>query len=89
MKRFVYLLRDLATESFSVPMFFQSEAEARRSIGDAASRPSDDNLMNQHPEHFMVYYAGTYDDQDGLISSVPAEFVFRVTDVMRQKQLEL
>lgn len=75
MIRGVYLIRDTALGSFLIPMFFQSEGAARRAFADEVNRSAEDNIMFQHPEHFQLYYAGSYDDASGLITCDSPTFV--------------
>lgn len=72
MIRGVYLIRDTALGAFLIPMFFQSEGVARRSFTDEVNRSAADNMMNKHPEHFQLYYSGTYDDENGVFDLLPA-----------------
>lgn len=83
MIKLIYTLRDTATEVFLVPMFFHSEAEARRSVGDVVNRKADDNIICQHPEHFQLFYIGTFDDSTGIFKTVPPEFVTSAIDLVR------
>lgn len=75
MIRGVYLIRDTALGSFLIPMFFQSEGAARRAFSDEVNRAAEDNIMFQHPEHFQLYVAGSYDDESGVITCSAPTFV--------------
>jgi len=65
MKLNVYAIRDQAVGAFNTPIFLRSHGEAIRSFADGVNNPGKDNLLNQHPEHYTLYWLGEYDDQYG------------------------
>lgn len=71
----VFIIRDTAVGAFLVPVFFPSEGAARRAFTDEVNRSDVNNMMNKHPEHFQLYYSGAYDDESGLLSCHPPDFV--------------
>jgi len=63
-------IRDRASDSFSIPMFFNQIGSAVRAFGDEVKRPADNNNLNKHPEDFDLYLLGEFDDQTGEFSTV-------------------
>lgn len=84
MIRNVYLIRDTALNAFLIPMFFQSEGAARRAFSDEVNRVASDNIMNAHPEHFQLYFCGSYDDESGVITASPPQFLVDALSVVVQ-----
>lgn len=82
MIRRIYLVRDTAVGAFSNPMLFTSEGAARRNFADEVNRESVENIMNRHPEHFQLYFAGDYDDESGLFKTYPPEFILDATQAL-------
>jgi len=82
MIRQVYLIRDTALDAYLVPMFFQSRGAALRAFGDEVNRRAPDNQMFNHPEHFQLWLAGTYDDDAGVFATIPPEFVVGAQDLV-------
>lgn len=58
---------DVAAQAFGRPVFVPSEGVAVRSFSDEVNREAVDNEMNKHPEDFILYYLGTWNDSDGVI----------------------
>nr|QJB20982.1 MAG: nonstructural protein [Microvirus sp.] len=71
----VFLIRDTALDTYMIPNFFVSEGQARRSFSDAVNNKAPDNLLNTHPEHFSLYYAGVFNDQTGAFVSEAPSFI--------------
>ena len=46
------------------------ESRLRRAMNSC-----EDNIMFQHPEHFQLYVAGSYDDESGVITCSAPTFV--------------
>lgn len=62
---FVLSVRDTAADCFGQPMFTPSLGGAVRSFGDEVNRKSENNALANHPEDFILYQLGTFDDSTG------------------------
>lgn len=65
----VYSIRDSAAEIFHPPFFKGTHLEAERNFKMLVNEPRSETLYN-HPEHFDLYYLGTYDSGTGKIQSL-------------------
>lgn len=64
MKLVVFSVLDKAVGAFLQPFFSRSKGEAIRSFTDAAGRP--DEPFMKHPDDFVLYFIGEFDDSSGL-----------------------
>ena len=62
MKHMVYSVYDTATETFMLPIFAKTEAEALRGFKKACQSP--DNQLGQFPGDYHLYYIGEYTDHN-------------------------
>ena len=62
MKHMMYSVYDTATETFMLPVFAKTEAEALRGFKEAASR--EDNQIGKHPGDYHLYYIGEFTDHN-------------------------
>lgn len=84
MKHGVFAVRDTCIGSFLMPMFFPNNAGAVRALGDAVNKPKEDNNFYQHPEHYQLYHIGNFDDEVGIVVSLPApEFIVDCQSLVR------
>lgn len=60
----VCAVRDTVADVYNRPYFTQSAGVAVRSFSDEVNRQAEDNQLYKHPEHFVLYELGTYDDAD-------------------------
>lgn len=65
MKLVICGIRDLAADAFMRPFFVPSVGVAQRMFGDEVARNADDNNMNRHPEHFVLFKLGEFDETSG------------------------
>lgn len=66
MKHLIFSVRDLSAAAYGRPFYSTARGLAIRSFMDEVNRPSEDNLLYQHPEDFTLHYLGTFDDSDAL-----------------------
>lgn len=64
-------IRDTKAEAWTSPMFFQSNAQAVRSFGDAVKDRSSD--FGKHPEDYHLFWVGEFDDQTGKLEAMVPE----------------
>ena len=70
MKLKVCCVYDRAVESYAQPMFVQHIGQAVRSFGDEVKRVHSEgnpSPLNQHPEDYLLYELGTFDNDTGLL----------------------
>nr|QJB20112.1 MAG: nonstructural protein [Microvirus sp.] len=64
----IYSIRDSKGEIYNTPFFQKSHGEAERNFRELTR--DDKSMICKYPEDFDLYYLGTYDDQNGTISSL-------------------
>lgn len=60
----IVAIRDLKAECYGQPNFVVNPQVAARSFADEVRRADPLNMLWKHPADFMLFYLGTYDDQD-------------------------
>lgn len=66
----VYAIRDERTGSFMTPTCDINDRTAERNFEHALRQPT--SLFNSHPQDFMLYCIGEYNEQIGeLVSCIP------------------
>ncbi|WNK14496.1 MAG: nonstructural protein [Microvirus sp.] len=80
MEYLVFAIRDQAVNSHMVPMFFLTKGQAVRAFSDEVNRKDPNNNLNRHPEDFVLYHLGTYDDYSGLLTAVQPSFIASAQD---------
>lgn len=63
MKYRTYAIFDSATEAFMRPFFMAADGAAERAFIDLAT--SADHEVGKHPEHYSLFFLGTFDDNNG------------------------
>lgn len=58
---------DQKAEAFMRPMFVQASGVAMRSFADEVNSGNKESQLVTHPEDFVLYELGTWDDQAGKI----------------------
>lgn len=67
----IYTVYDMKTEAYMKPFFCLTNGEAVRTFGDAANDPS--SAFYRHPEDYVLYCIGTFDDIVNVVESAPPE----------------
>lgn len=62
----IVCIRDTAADVFGMPNFVASLGGALRSFGDEVNRKEQGNQLNGHPEDFILYELGEYDDSTAV-----------------------
>jgi len=70
-KLLVFAVFDDAVKSFMHPQFQQTQGQAIRSFIDSVNTESDKNPLHKHPADYTLFQIGTYDDQTGILESLP------------------
>jgi len=83
MKLVAMCVRDQAIESFGTPFFVTHQGAGLRSFIDEVNRQSDDNQLNKHPDDFVLYRCGEFDQETGIFTplNIP-ERVAQASDVV-------
>jgi len=71
MKLLVFAVYDDAVKSFMTPIFQQTQGQAIRGFIDAVNSPDAKNSLSKHPEDYTLMQLGSYDDQTGVLESLP------------------
>lgn len=82
MVRIICSVRDSAAELFGQPIYVPSRGVALRSFADEVNRAAVDNALNQHPEDFILYELGSFDESSGLFVCHEPEQLARGQDVL-------
>lgn len=62
----IFVIRDARAEVYLMPHFVRARGEAIRSFADAVN--DDKTQLSKHPEDFMLFEVGEYDDNTGVIT---------------------
>lgn len=68
-----YSVYDRAVKAFMPVFFARTDGEAIRSFGDLFSDPK--HSFSQHPEDYVLYRVGAFDDSTGTLTSDVVELV--------------
>lgn len=75
----VFSARDMKAEAFLQPFFMPTQGSAIRAFGDACEKQ--DSPFYQHPNDYVLYEIGTYDDSDGSLNSlIPIKMLVTAAD---------
>ena len=74
-------IRDVKAEAWLTPMFFQANAQAIRSFGDAVGDRNSE--FGKHPEDYNLYCLGSFDDQTGEVVVVEPEHLAHGANLVR------
>lgn len=66
----VYSIKDVKVDAFMTPFFIPTDGAALRAFADEAKNP-DGNLF-KHPEDYVLYALGVWDDQLGILQPFDA-----------------
>lgn len=80
MKMKIYSIYDDKAEIYNRPWFQVNEATARRTCQDLLGRQ--DTEFGNHPEDFVLFELGEYDDQTGMIE-YSARVIGRLIEMRR------
>ena len=78
----MYAILDVKTEAFTPPFVCHNDSHAVRMFTDACASPK--TQYNNHPEDFMLYHLGKYNDNSGeLLSLDKPKFVIGAVAVTK------
>lgn len=59
----MYTIRDSASEAYTRPFFARAHGEAIRNFENEIKR---EGPLQDHPEHFSLWFVGSFDDNTGV-----------------------
>lgn len=65
MKMQLFALRDTALEAYGAVMTYSATGQAVREFTDQVNDKQ--SQINKHPEDYMLFFLGTYDNDTGMI----------------------
>jgi predicted pyridoxine 5'-phosphate oxidase superfamily flavin-nucleotide-binding protein len=65
----VYSLFDVKIGAYNRPLFYRTDGEALRAFMDALEK---DEGLKRHPEDYVMFVLGSFDDATGAFDCVPA-----------------
>lgn len=82
MKCSIYSIYDMKVGAYNFPFTMRSHGEAVRAFGDMANDAS--TRIGQHPEDYVLYCVGEFDDAKGVVVAVdPHEVLGKAVDFVR------
>lgn len=79
----LYSVFDVKLGQYNTPMAFQSRGVAIRSFMDEVKREDSGNMLNKHPEDFMLFFVGCFDAEAGVFGDASSpEFLIRGSDAV-------
>lgn len=65
----IVAVKDLAADAFNRPFFVPKTAMAVRSFTDEVNRRADGNALYDHPEDYILYDLGGFDEDTGMVEA--------------------
>lgn len=82
MKTKVYSIFDLKVGAYNFPFTMRSNGEALRAFADMANDPG--NRIGLHPEDYVLYAVGEFDDERGILSPLsPHETLGKAVELVQ------
>lgn len=81
MELVIVAVYDLAVGAFGRPVFVRSKGEALRSFQNEVNKAASvegASAVADHPEHFQLFFMGTFDDSEGRFTT--PEFPEKLVD---------
>lgn len=87
MKLFIVAVRDTAADVYGQPNFVPSIGSYVRNFTDEVNRDARDNVLFNHPEDFIAFELGVYDDSNASFALLkePRQLA-RGQDLKRSKE---
>ncbi|PWN77291.1 hypothetical protein CV717_28670 [Bacillus cereus] len=88
MKLSVYTIFDEKAMVYNKPFFLLNDDVCHRTMLDLVNNPETD--IAKHPEDFILFKIGEYDDGTGVITNIPnAKTMYRFIDIQNQNEPEV
>jgi hypothetical protein len=69
MKINIYSIYDTEAKAYNTPFFMHNHALALRAFSDQVNSDNENQIAN-HPEQFILYHIGTYNDEVGEVEKL-------------------
>lgn len=92
MEYYIVSVYDLAVGAFGRPVFVRSKGEALRSFQNEVNKAGSTDgasAIADHPEHFQMFFLGTFNDADGSFAGPPDERPEKLVDAVSLKSRPL
>lgn len=66
----MFSIYDTKVQSFAVPFYAKTNAEAFRSVQSAVR--AGDSLLGSHPADFVLFQVGVFDRENGVVTAMAA-----------------
>lgn len=86
MKYIIVTIRDEATEAYMRPFIAQTENQAIRMFEDETLRP--ESIIGEHPEHYILFNIGTFNDSTGHIESREPKALRRAHEIQQKEETQ-
>jgi hypothetical protein len=84
MKLNIYTIFDIKAKLYNKPFYMLNDQVAERTARDLLNDEKSD--INKHPEDFVLYKIGEYDDNTGIITTLQLpDMLFRFVDMPREE----
>lgn len=88
MKLKAYSLYDAKAKAFLPPHFYTNTGMALRQFSDLCNENT--SVVYRHPEDYVLYYVGDYDDEDAkYIQKTPLEVVGTALEYRQAEKIDL
>lgn len=84
MIRQIYTVLDRAVLAHGTPIFTRARGEAVRSFMDECKNP--DSMLSKHPEHYEMYFIGTYNEETAELTPHEPERVAMAIDFVTPRE---
>lgn len=88
MEQIIFSVRDVKVDAYMTPFFAATVAAGVRMFSDTVNAP--ENMLNKHPEDFMLFQIGTFDSATGNVSPLEQHIPLgKALDFLEQPQAAL
>lgn len=81
--KLIFAVKDTAVNAFGTPFYEQTRASAVRAFTDAVNQADPTNQFHKHPEDFVLFQLGQFDEDNGVIAGHQPKQIVRAADVKR------
>lgn len=85
MKIGVFSAWDRKTGVYTMPFYAVTRGQAQRTLADGMQEPN--SIVGRHPEDFQLFQVGTFDDDQGEMSSEGRGFVINAEELVPGHEL--
>lgn len=94
MQLYVCAVYDKGIEAYNTPMYFRAIGEAKRSFLDACSPEKGQAMFMSHPEDYVFFCLGQFDDKTGIFQQAdtgpfPVMTALEAVSIMKREDAPL